>query len=377
MTPAQADDPAAVTTMTGPGSALDGMFLTYVACDAIGGPASPPSTRINRGPEAAPLGRRSFGLVPSAPGTASGPTISFLSLASLGAAVEVRSESGTTGASFIWVTSLDAPAGHAWRGRASLSVAPATWQRVDTATVPHEWQLVDLTTGLSVAVETSTPADFVAVHGDGAGFVVTGFGCDGNAFNVDAVRGTGHVWDFEGLTLATSITTSAPQVASGEQVTVAGSVTDGRGRVTGDPLVLQSRVPGVGEWTDESPLTYMGPDGFSRATVTVTETREFRWLRPESEYADAGASEPVLVTVAAAAPEPAAPEPAAPESAAPEPAAPEPAVPESPAPESAAPEPAAPESAAPEPAVPEEAAPEPAAPEPAAPEPAETAAPTG
>ncbi|MEO5666389.1 MAG: hypothetical protein ABIR39_24215, partial [Nocardioides sp.] len=63
MSAAQADDPT-VTTMTGPGTALDGMFLTYVGCDAIDGVANAPSARINRGPEVAPLGRRSFGLVP-------------------------------------------------------------------------------------------------------------------------------------------------------------------------------------------------------------------------------------------------------------------------------------------------------------------------
>lgn len=298
LAPAHADDTRSATTMAGPGSALDGMFLTYVGCDAIDGAASPPGTRINRGPGVAPLGRRSFGLVPSGTGTASGPTISFLSLGSLGAGVDVRSERGTTGASYIWVTSLDAPPGHAWRGRASLTVPPATWQHVDTATLPHEWQLIDLTTGMAMAVESSTPAEFVARHGDGAGFLVTGFGCDGNAFNLDAVTGNGRVWDFEGLTLATSITVSASRVAPGEQVRIAGSVSDGSGRVTGDPLVLQTRAPGAAEWTDASPLTYMGPDGFSSATVTVTETQELRWLRPESEYADAGASDPVLVTVA-------------------------------------------------------------------------------
>ncbi|WP_310529416.1 hypothetical protein [Nocardioides sp.] len=296
MAPAHADGVGSVTTMTGPGSPLDGMYLTYVGCDTIGGVASAPATRINRGPDAAPLGRRSFGLVPSGAGTGSGPTISFLSLASLGAGVDVRSSNGTTGVSYIWVTSLDAPLGHAWRGRASLAVSPASWQHVDTATLPYEWQLIDLTTGTAIAVESSTPTDFVARHGDGAGYVVTGFGCDGNAFNVDAVTGNGRVWDFEGLSLATSITASAQTVVEGEQVSVAGSVTDGGGRITGDPLVLQSRVPGAVEWTDASPLSYVGPDGFSRATVAVTETQEFRWLRPESEYADAGASEPVLVT---------------------------------------------------------------------------------
>ncbi len=298
MAPAQAADGGSSTTMTGPGSALDGMYLTYVGCDAIGDAASAPGTRINLGPGAAPLGRRSFGLVPAGAGTASGPTISFLSLASLGSGLDVRSESGTTGASYIWVTALDAPPGHAWRGRASLTVPPATWQHIDTATVPYEWQLIDLSTGMAMAVESSTPAEFTGRHGDGAGFVVTGFGCDGNAFNIDAITGNGRVWDFEGLSLATSITASAPAVGSGDQVRIAGSVSDGTGRITGDPLVLQSRVPGTDAWTDASPLTYMGPDGSSRASVTVTETREFRWLRPESQYADAGASDPVLVTVA-------------------------------------------------------------------------------
>lgn len=284
--------------MAGPGSALDGMYLTYVGCDAMNAAVAAPTTRINLGPDAAPLGRRSFGLVPNGTGTASGPTISFLSLASLGAGLDVHSQTGTSGASYIWVTSLDAPPGSAWRGRASLAVPAATWQHVDTASVSHEWQLVDLTTGLPSVTETATPTEFVARHGDGAGYAVTGFGCDGNAFNLDAVRGNGRVWDFEGLTLATSITASALEAAAGEHVSLAGSVTDAAGRVTGDPLILQSRVPGTPDWTDASPLTYMDPDGSSRFSVAVTETTEFRWLRPESEYADAGASESVVVTVA-------------------------------------------------------------------------------
>lgn len=301
VTAAQADDEA-VTTMTSAGSPLDGMFLTYVGCDAIDGPASAPVSRINRGPVAAPLGRRSFGLVPSGTGTASGPAIHFLSLAALGASVDVRAENGTVGASHIWVSALDAPPGHAWRGRAALTVPPAHWLHVDTASLPHEWQLIDLTTGQTVAVESGTPADFAFRHGDGAGYVVTGFGCDGEPFNVDAVRGNGRVWDFEGLSLSTSIVPSATQLGAGEQFEVSGTVTDPGGRVMGDPLVLQSRLPGVEEWTDVSPLTFSGPGGASRVSVTAEQTAEFRWRRPESEYADAGASEPVLVTVAPAPP---------------------------------------------------------------------------
>lgn len=296
-TAAHADDAAPVTTMTRAGTALDGMYVSYVGCDAVDGPAVAPATRINLGPDVAPLGRRSFGLVPAGVGTASGPTISFLSLAGLGAGLDVRSEKGTSGASYIWVTALDAPAGFVWRGRAVLDVPPATWQHVDTAAVTYEWELIDPALGMAVAVETSTPGVLAERHGDGAGFVMTGFGCDGHAFNIDAVTGNDRVWDFEGLSLDTSVEASTTEAFEGEQVDVTGSVTDDRGRVTGDPLILQSRSPGADAWTDVSPLTYAGPDGSSRASIEVSETQELRWLRPESQYADAGSSEPVLVTV--------------------------------------------------------------------------------
>ena len=67
-----------VTVRSGPGSAADGMFLTYLGCDSFFAAATPPRTRVNLGPGAAPLGRRSFGLVPAGPGTASGPYVPFL-----------------------------------------------------------------------------------------------------------------------------------------------------------------------------------------------------------------------------------------------------------------------------------------------------------
>jgi hypothetical protein len=211
--------------------------------------------------------------------------------------VAVHAQAGTTGASYIWVTSLDAPLGHAWRARAPLTVPPGQWQHVDTAAVRHDWELVDLLTGLTTAHDSATPDEFVAAHGDGAGHLVTGFGCDGHAFNLDAVRGNGGTWDFEGMTLSTAILASSTELRAGDELSVAGSVTDAAGRVTGDPLVLQSRPVGATEWTDVSPLAYAGPEGASLVTIAVTETQELRWLRPESEYADQGASEPVLVTV--------------------------------------------------------------------------------
>ncbi|WP_156411361.1 hypothetical protein [Nocardioides sp. Soil805] len=315
---------------SGPGSAADGMFLTYVGCDSFFGPSSAPGTRVNLGPGTAPLGRRSFGLVPTAAGTASGPYVPFLSLAGAGASVAVTARAGTSGASYIWTSAPDAPSGHAWLGRAVVSVPAGGWHTVDTATLRYDWQLVDLVTGSATPGGSASPAEFVAAHGDGTGYVVTGFGCDGHAFNVDAVRGAGQTWDFEGTTLQTAISASAPQVEVGQDVVVSGHVTDASGRVTGDPVVLQARTPGVGEWRTVSDLTLVGPDGWSRASVTVTEDTEYRWLRPEGQYADAGSSASVVVRVVpstTATPDPQEPAPSSPTPSAPTPSVPAPSSP--------------------------------------------------
>jgi hypothetical protein len=306
--PAPSASASGTSVRSGPGSPLDGMFLTYLGCDSFYGAAAPPGTRVNLGPGVAPLGRRSFGLVPAGPGTASGPYVPFLSLAGADASVAVSASAGTTGASYIWTTAPDAPSGHAWLGRAAASVPAGGWHTVDTGSLRYDWQLVDLVTGTATAGGTATPDEFVAAHGDGAGYVVTGFGCDGRAFNIDAVRGAGQTWDFEGIALSTAIAASTPQVPAGGEVVVSGHVTDAAGRVTGDPLVLQARAPGQGEWRTVSDPTLVDGDGWSRATVTVTEDTEYRWLRPQGEYADAGVSASVVVhAVPAATPTPSSP----------------------------------------------------------------------
>ncbi len=334
LAPAASADGTSVRS--GPGSAADGMFLTYVGCDSFFGPSSAPRTRVNLGPGAAPLGRRSFGLVPTAAGTASGPYVPFLSLAEARSSVAVTASAGTSGTSYIWTSAPDAPAGHAWLGRAALSVPGGGWHTVDTAALRYDWQLVDLVTGTTTPDGAATPAEFVAAHGDGTGYVVTGFGCDGRAFNIDAVRGVGQTWDFEGTTLHTAITASADEVPAGKQVVVGGHVTDTAGRVTGDPVLLQARTPGQGEWRTVSDLTLVGPDGWSKATVTVAADTEYRWLRPEGEYADAGTSASVVVR---AVPAPAEPPPSSPAPSSPAPSSPGPGspAPGSPAPSSPAP----------------------------------------
>ena len=292
--PAQAD---ASTRLSGPSTGDPDVFVTFVGCDDLFGAASAPQSRLNLGPYTAPLGRRSLGLVPAAPGTASGPFTRFDSLAAFDSSVSVASTSGSQGVSYVMSITPDNLPGTAWRGRAALTAPAGSWTTVSTAATSYEWTLVDLATLAPLGEpETATTAEFAAAHGDGAGFAVTGFGCDGSPFNLDAIRGSGSTFDFEGTTLTTSASVDRQAVDAGQQVSLTGEVTDPSGRVTGDPHVLESRRPG-GEWTTTGDLVMAGPAGLARVDVPVTETTEFRWHRPESQYADEGWSDPVTVTV--------------------------------------------------------------------------------
>ena len=94
--PAQAQE---TRTLTGPATGDQGVFLTYVACSGLFGQATAPVPRINLGPYAAPLGRRSLGLVPTGTGTASGPYVRFDSLTSLDTSVSVAATGGASGVS--------------------------------------------------------------------------------------------------------------------------------------------------------------------------------------------------------------------------------------------------------------------------------------
>jgi hypothetical protein len=292
--PAQAEGSS---TLSGPGTGDPDVFLTFVGCDDLFGAAQPPQSRLNLGPYTAPLGRRSLGLVPAVAGSASGPFTRFDSLASFDASVSVASTSGSQGVSWVMSITPDNLPGTAWQGRAPLSAPPGSWTTVSAAALTYDWTLVDLAT-LSplTAAEPATTAAFAAEHGDGAGFVVTGFGCDGTSFNLDAIRASGSTFDFEGTSLTTAASADRQDVASGQHVTLTGRVTDSGGRLTGDPLVLESRAPG-GEWVSTGRAGVGDATGVARIDVPVTETTEFRWHRPESQYADEGWSDPVTVVV--------------------------------------------------------------------------------
>jgi hypothetical protein len=295
--PAHADG---VQTITGPATGDASVYLTYVDCTDLFTPGTAPASRLNLGPFDAPMGRRSLGLVPGGPGSASGPVVFFDSLASVASSFSVASTGGSTGTSYVVVVTPDTPAGAAWLARTSLTVPSGGWTRVSVAEIAYDWTLVDLTSHAPLETGgTATTSEFAATHGDGKGLVVTGFGCDGGAFNLDAVEGAGSTFDFEGVALDTSVAASREQAVAGDSVTITGRVTDQHARTTGDPLVLESRTPG-GTWRADGAPVLTSPDGVARVDVPVTETTEFRWHRPESQYADEGWSDAVTVTVAAA-----------------------------------------------------------------------------
>lgn len=286
-----------VRTQSGPGATTDDVFVTYVSCGGFFGQAVAPRTRINLGPGVAPMGRRSLGLVPAGTGTAAGPFSRFSSLEGLAAGVSVSATSGTSGVSYIWAITPDVQPGTAWSGRADVSAPAGGWHEVDAAALRYEWSLVDLTTRQPVLKsEQATPAEFAASHGDGRGYVVTGFGCEGGGFNIDAARGQGSTVDFEGIGLDTTIQAPANKAAAGEASVVSGAARDAAGRATGDPLVLETRAPG-GEWTRHGRPVLAGPDGVTRVEVHLSETSEVRWYRPESQYADEGWSDTITIAV--------------------------------------------------------------------------------
>jgi hypothetical protein len=294
---------AETRTLSGPATGDADSYLTFVRCDSLFGSAvaTAPGSRINLGPYSAPLGRRSLGLVPTAPGSATGPYTSFDSLTGLDASLSVAATGGTQGVSWVVTVTPTSPRGTAWAGRAAVSVPAGSWTQVASSAQTYEWTLVDLTSGAALdRAAAGTPAAFAAAHGDGRGFTVTGFGCDGRPFNLDAVRGAGTTFDFEGVELRTSVDVDVREVRAGEKVTVTGSVTDAAGRVTGDPLVLQTRVPG-GAWVSAHAPVLADRDGVARTAVELQETTEVRWHRPESQYADEGWSESITVTAAAPA----------------------------------------------------------------------------
>ena len=278
--------------------------LTYVPCAGFfGGGATAPGLRVNRGQQAPPLGERSYGMAVSGPGTAAGAVRQTPSIAELGSiSMSVNPASAATGVAYVWYAAPDLPAGQAWLGRAELTAAPG-WQRVEVSAASFSWQAVDLVSRQPQgAAGPARLADFVAAHGDGPGYVVAGFGCNGASFNLDALTYGATTYDLEGFAATTSI--AVGDAAPGQPVTLSGWSERATGARLGDPLVLERLVPGTSRWEPVTGPLLAGADAVVRTTVTPDQPTHYRWRMGEAEYADANVSEPVLVKPVAAEPPP-------------------------------------------------------------------------
>ena len=297
---------SANTTVTVPGLAFpsDDTYLTYFGCDDLyHADTRAPQARIDRG--SAPAGTRSFGLLMPGTGTASGPVHATNSIADTTvASFAARPRSGGDGVAYVWYVTSELRPGQVWAGRADLTLAPG-WQTVDTTASSYTWQLVTAATGAVVRDGgTSTIADFTDENGDGPGYLLAGFGCDGAEFSIDRLRygspGSVTTYDLEGIAATAQMRKpSEAKVAAGDPVTITGQAVDGTGAPIGASMVLQAKPAGapdaafeaVGDAIPES------NDGLVRKVVHPRKSTVYRWYLPAMGYANETWSTTETVTV--------------------------------------------------------------------------------
>jgi hypothetical protein len=296
VSPAAADETVPVHGLAFPTSDT---YLTYFGCaDLFHRDSAPPRVRIGQ-VEATPTGLRSFGLLMPGAGTASGPVTRVDSVAATTVAgFSARADLGSTGVAYVWYVSPGLDQGQVWAGRADLAVG-SQWQYVDAAAATYTWTLYDAANGNVVEPGgRATMADFTAENGDGPGYLLSGLGCSGAEFVIDALRfgspGAVTTYDLEGITVTTSI---AASVDSEGTVTLTGASRDIAGVPVGAPLVLQARPAGSAVFRPVGDPVAASPDGAVSVSLVPDRTTTYRWFMPATGYADAGFSTPVTITV--------------------------------------------------------------------------------
>jgi hypothetical protein len=297
--PAHADDSVVVPGTRFPAT---GTFLTYFGCvDLFHADQRGPQALLTRD-EAAPLGRRAVDLSLPGTGTAAGSVSMFTSIASAVSSLSVRAAAGSGGVAYTWYLAPEMGPGEVWSGRADLTAGSEGWQQVDATDATFTWTRYDAATGAVLEDGgAATIEAFTAEHGDGPGYVLTGFGCDGRTFGVDAIRtgvpGSITTYDLEGWVVSTSIAASRPEVPAGESVTLTGRSVDAASQPMGAVLELQARPRGAAEFTTVAQTVVAAADGTVTATVTPEVTTEYRWFFAERGYADEHVSPVTRVVV--------------------------------------------------------------------------------
>ncbi len=294
--PASADG---VVVVPGTSFPAGGTYLSWFGCAGLFEPAAAGPTASVARDARAPLGSRATRLAMPATGQASGPVTRVDDVAAAPWSMWVRPASGGQGVAHVWYVSGDLDEGQVWSGRADLTATAGAWQHVDPATATFSWSRLAAATG--EVLERSgeaTLARFTRVHGDGPGYLLAGFGCDGEPFLLDGVEGGSTTYDLEGLPVSTTIQASQSHVARGAEVTLTGETLEDDGVATGAALVLEARPLGAAAFAPvrEEPVPGRA-DGSVVTTVTPEQTTDYRWFMPATGYADAGWSPVTRVRV--------------------------------------------------------------------------------
>ena len=306
LSPAHADSEVVVRGLSFPADSATN--LSIVGCDAVYDrrpePIATYLSRIN-----GPAGTRSF-QYDLAGGNAVGSQTSVRSMADTSAAgLSVYAAGGSAGVAY---AGYQAPADWAtkrfWVGRAVLSAPAGAWTRVDATGLTYTWTQYDLASMRQVgrADAPATVPAFLAAHGgDGPGFYTTGFGCDGQPFNIDALRsgsaGAVTTYDLEGFTSTAGITGSASSITAGEGVTLGGVVRDQWDRsLPHGLLVLEEQKFGTDHFVPVEGAARSLGAGDPRVTVEPETHTVYRWSFAGTWSVDGSVSEPFTVDVGTA-----------------------------------------------------------------------------
>lgn len=277
-------------------------YLTYFGCvDLFHADTRGPAVRVTRD-GAAPLGRRAADLELPGAGTAVGSVSLVDSVAGATSSMAVRAAAGSSGVAYVWYLAPGMAPGEVWAGRADLTAVTDGWQQIDAAAAAYDWNRVEAATG-AVREHAGVAGidEFTAQNGDGPGYLMSGLGCDGRGFGVDAVRvgapGSVTTYDLEGWSVATSIAVSSERVTSGDKVALAATSVDAASAVMGAALVLEARPEGAAEFRPVGEPVLADAAGQVTTTVVPEVTTEYRWFFADRAYADAHWSPTVRVVV--------------------------------------------------------------------------------
>lgn len=281
--------------------------LSFVGCDDLYQRTDEPlRPTVDRGPGQAPLGTRSLGF-DLAGGNAIGALFTVGSvLTTATASVAVNAAGPARGVAYAgYQEPADAGTSLLWLGRSEVTTPGGAWQSVEATTRSYVWTKYDMTTKTVAAAGpgvATTVAGFAAAHGgDGPGLFTIGFGCDGTAFSMDALRvGSGDgatTYDLEGLRTRVEIDAERRTVSPGRSVAITGTLATG----TGDPvphatMVLERRYVGQQAW-EQVAVVPVGPGGTARARVEPDGEASYRWRFVDRPLAEGATSAALVLDV--------------------------------------------------------------------------------